>query len=103
MPRRILHEVEEKDVVKVGAHLRLVIEVELIVKLREFENDLNGLGLVGSGETAVLLPLEDAIAALEDKVRADGVAHAVLALVPALLLGDEDNSAEVFGLAGRHQ
>ena len=44
----------------------------------------------------MLLSLKDAVAALENEVWADRVSHAILTLVPLLLLGDEHNRAEVF-------
>lgn len=93
---RVLHEIEEHDFVEVGTYLCLIIKVEVVVKLGEFEDDLDCLRLVGSRKASMLLSLEDAVAALENEVWADRVSHAILTLVPLLLLGDEHNRAEVF-------
>ena len=85
-PATILHEVEEEDVVEVGADLLLIIEVEMVVKFRKFQHNLYSFRLISAGEAAMLLSLEYSVAALKDKVRADGIFHPVEALVPILLL-----------------
>jgi len=99
LARGILHEVEEKNVVKVGSHLLFVVEVEVVVEFGELQQDLHGLWLVIAGETAMLLSVENALAALEDEVGADGVLRRVQCLVECLLLWKQDYRAAVFRLA----
>ena len=74
------------------------MEVEIVVQLGKLQHDLDRLWLVGSGEAPMLLALENSIAALEDEVRADGILRPVQALVPVLLLGQQDYCSELFGL-----
>ena len=74
------------------------MEVEIVVQLGKLEHNLDRFRLVGPGEAPMLLALENAVAALEDEVRADGILRPVQALVPVLLLGEQDYSSELFGL-----
>ena len=50
----------------------------------------------------MLLPVENALAALKDEVRADRVLDSIEGLVEGLLLGEQDNGAVVSHLACRH-
>lgn len=58
----------------------------MVVKFCEFKHNLYSFRLISAGEAAMLLSLEYSVAALKDKVRADGIFHPVEALVPILLL-----------------
>ena len=53
----------------------------------EFKYNLDSLGLIISREAAVLTTLENSIAALENKVRANWVLSIVQTLIEAFLLG----------------
>ena len=72
-PRSILHEVKEEYVIKVAMHLLIIMEVKIVVQFREFQHNLDSLRLIITWQTSMLLAFENAIAALEDKVWADGV------------------------------
>ena len=73
LPAAVLHEVEEEDVVEEGAHLHLIMEVEIVVQLGELQDHFDSFRLILTGKTAVLSAFENSIAALEDEVRADWV------------------------------
>ena len=74
------------------------MEVEIVVQLGKLENNLDCFRLVGTREAPMLLALEDSVAALEDEVRADGILRPVQALVPVLLLGQQDYCSELLCL-----
>lgn len=94
----VLHEIENKGVIKVRIDLRLVLKAEPVVQFRKFEHNLDCFWLVGPAQTAVLFSAEDAFAALEDQMGTNGVLFAVLThlpLAPVLLLGQQDYRAEI--------
>ena len=97
---RVLHEVQTEHIIEVGAHLVLIVKVKIIVKLSEFEDNLDSLGLVVSREASMLPALKNSRATLVDEVGTNRVLSLVEALVKALLLGQEDDSTIVLRCVG---
>lgn len=86
--------------VKVGCELLLVVEVELVVELCEFQNHIDDLRLVRCVETPVFFAAENALATLEDQMGADRVLLPVERFVPGFLLRQKHDRG-VVRLAGR--
>lgn len=99
-PLVVLHEVEDQDLVKVAVDLLHVLEVKAIVQLGKLEDHIDHLRLVGTVQATVLLPVEDALAALEDQVGANWVLCAVESRVPWLLLRQKHNCGVVLAASG---
>ena len=59
----------------------------------ELEDNLDGFRLVISAQAAMLLALEDSVAALEDQVRTDRILFSIQALVKPFLLWQQYNCA----------
>ena len=72
------------------------MEVKIVVQLCEFKHDLDSLRLISTRKTSMLFSFENAIAALEDKMWADGVLLSIKRLVKCFLLRQQDYSAVVF-------
>jgi hypothetical protein len=52
--------------VEIAVNLVHVVKVEAIVQFREFKDNVDNFRLVGAVQTAVFLPIENALAALVD-------------------------------------
>ena len=96
----VFHEVEDEDVIEVATNLLLVVEIGAIMKFSEFKNHFYSFGLVFSGQTSVLFAVENSLAAFVDQMWTDWVLCPVQGPIEVLLLGKEDDSAEVGEFAG---